>query len=132
MALWSASSGVRHLLDAVDAAFGLPRASLVRARARGLLGVFVLVVLAAVVVALLGLAPDLPAWVSWLRYPLVVGVVLLGCAVLYRPGGATGRCPSGRAGGHRDVGARLDRAWPCTSAGAPTSRRPTGPSPRSS
>lgn len=95
VALWSASSGVRHLLDAVDAAFGLPRASLVRARARGLVGVFVLVALAAVVVALLGLAPDLPGWVSWLRYPLVVGIVLLGCAVLYRPGGATGAAPPG-------------------------------------
>jgi membrane protein len=95
VALWSASSGVRHLLDAVDAAFGLPRASLVRARARGLLGVFVLIALAAVVVALLGLAPDLPAWVSWLRYPLVVGIVVLGCAVLYRPGGASGVAPPG-------------------------------------
>ena len=95
VALWSASSGVRHLLDAVDAAFGLPRAPFVRARARGLLGVAVLVVLTAVVVALLGLAPGLPAWVSWLRYPLVVGVVLLGCAVLYRPGGARGLAPPG-------------------------------------
>lgn len=95
VALWSASSGVRHLLDAVDAAFGLPRASLVRARARGLGGVFVLIVLAAVVVALLGVAPDLSAWVSWLRYPLVAALVLVGCAVLYRPGGATGIAPTG-------------------------------------
>jgi membrane protein len=95
VALWSASSGVRHLLDAVDAAFGLPRASLVRARARGLVGVFVLIVLAAIVVALLGLAPDLPTWVAWLRYPLIVVIVLLGCAVLYRPGGATGVAPPG-------------------------------------
>jgi membrane protein len=95
VALWSASSGVRHLLDAVDAAFGLPRASLVRARARGLAGVFVLIVLAAVVIGLLGVAPDLSAWVSWLRYPLVVLIVLAGCAVLYRPGGASGLTPPG-------------------------------------
>jgi membrane protein len=95
VALWSASSGVRHLLDAVDAAFGRPRASLVRARVRGLAGVFALVVLAAVVVALLGLAPDLSPWVSWLRYPTVVLIVLLGCAVLYRPGGAEGIAPPG-------------------------------------
>lgn len=95
VALWSASSGVRHLLDAVDAAFGLPRASLLRARARGLAGVFVLIVLAAVVIALLGVAPDLSPWLSWLRYPLVVAVVLIGCAALYRPGGATGLAPPG-------------------------------------
>lgn len=95
VALWSASSGVRHLLEAVDAAFGRPRASFVRARARGMVGVFVLVVLTAIVVALLGLAPGLPGWVSWLRYPLVAAVVLLGCAVLYRPGGATGPAPAG-------------------------------------
>jgi membrane protein len=95
VALWSASSGVRHLLDAVDGAFGLPRASLVRARARGLVGVLVLVVLAAIVVALLGVAPGASGWVSWLRYPLVVAIVLLGCAALYRPGGASGVAPPG-------------------------------------
>jgi len=95
VALWSASSGVRHLLDAVDLAFGLPRAAFVRARIRGLLGVLALVVAAAVVVGLLALAPDLPGWVSWLRYPLVIAVVLLGCAVLFRPGGASGLAPPG-------------------------------------
>jgi len=95
VALWSASSGVRHLLDAVDLAFGRPRVSLVRARARGLLGVLVLTVAAAVVVGLLGVAPDLSAWVGWLRYPLAAGVVLLGCAALYRPGGARGPAPVG-------------------------------------
>ena len=95
LALWSASSGVRHLLDAVDAAFGLPRATLVRARARGLIGVLVIVVVAAVMVALLGAAPDLPAWVSWIRYPVMAAVVLVGCAVLYRPGGASGLAPPG-------------------------------------
>src|SRR5215218_9248078 len=95
VALWSASSGVRHLLDAVDMAFGRPRVSWVRARARGLVGVFGLVVVAALVVGLLALAPDLPAWISWLRYPLVVAIVLLGCALLYRRGGATGPAPPG-------------------------------------
>jgi len=95
LALWSASSGVRHLLDAVDAAFGLPRATLVRARARGLIGVFVIVIVAAVTIGLLGAAPCRPAAVTWLRYPVVIAVVLVGCAVLYRPGGASGFTPPG-------------------------------------
>jgi membrane protein len=86
---------VRHLLEAVDAAFARPRAPFVRARVRGLLGVLALVGSAAVVIGLLTLAPDLPAWVSWLRYPLVAAVVLVGCAVLYRPGGASGMAPPG-------------------------------------
>ena len=95
VALWSASSGIRHLLDARDMAFGLPKPPYVRGRIRGLLGVLAVIVAAALVVGLLGLAPDLPAWVSWLRYPLAAAVVLLGCAVLYRPGGATGLAPPG-------------------------------------
>ena len=95
LAVWSASSGVRHLLDAVDLAFGLPRATLVRARLRGVLGMLALLVAAALVVGLLAVAPGLSAWISWLRYPLVIAVVLLGCGRLYRPGGAHGLAPAG-------------------------------------
>lgn len=95
LAVWSASSGVRHLLDAVDLAFGLPRVKLVRARVRGVLGMLALVVAAAIVVGLLSVAPDLSGWISWLRYPLIVAVVLLGCGRLYRPGGARGPAPVG-------------------------------------
>jgi membrane protein len=95
VALWSASSGVRHLLDAIDAAFGLPRAGWVRARTRGLVGVLVLVVFAAVLVALLAAADGAPVWVSWLRYPAAFVVVVLGCAALYRRGGAQGVAPLG-------------------------------------
>ena len=95
LSLWSASSGVRHLLDAVDMAFGRPRIAYVRGRIRGLLGVLAVIVAAAIVIGLLAVLPDAPPWVSWLRYPLVTAVVLLGCAVLYRPGGATGPAPPG-------------------------------------
>jgi membrane protein len=95
VALWSASSGVRHLLDALDMAFGVPRASLVRSRIRGLAGVVVLVVGAAVLVAVLGVAPDLDARVAWVRYVLVLAMVVAGCALLYRPGGARGLAPPG-------------------------------------
>jgi membrane protein len=95
LAVWSASSGVRHLLDAVDLAFGLPRATLVRARLRGVLGMLALIVAAALVVGLLSIAPDVNGWVSWVRYPLIVAVVLFGCGRLYRPGGARGLLPAG-------------------------------------
>jgi membrane protein len=50
---------------------------------------------AAIVVAVLALAPDLSRWISWIRYPIVITIVLLGCAGLYRPGGARGAAPPG-------------------------------------
>jgi membrane protein len=95
VALWSASSGVRHLLDAVDGAVGRRRPGWVRARARGLLGVVALVVAAAAVVAIMGVASGAPTWISWLRFPLAFLVVLLGCAALYRRAGARGATPPG-------------------------------------
>jgi len=95
VALWSASTGVRHLIDAVDLAFGLPRASFVRARIRGLAGVAALTAAGAAVVGLLTVAPDVPGWLSWVRYVLVLALVLVGCALLYRRGGARGLAPPG-------------------------------------
>jgi len=95
VALWSASSGVRHLLEAIDSAFGRPRAGWVRARSRGVLGVVVLVVATAGLVALLDVASGAPGWVTWLRFPAAFAVVLLGCAALYRRGGAQGLAPPG-------------------------------------
>jgi membrane protein len=95
VALWSASSGVRHLLEAIDSAFGLPRPRWVWARARGLLGVVALVVACAILVAVLDVASGAPTWVAWLRYPAAFAVVLLGCAALYRRGGARGLAPAG-------------------------------------
>lgn len=88
VALWSASSGVRHLLVAVDAALGRPRTGLVRTRVRGLIGSLVLVVVAAVVVAVLAALPAAWPWLAWLRYPTVVLLSFVGCVGLYRSDGS--------------------------------------------
>ncbi|HEY6531814.1 MAG TPA: YihY/virulence factor BrkB family protein [Acidimicrobiales bacterium] len=95
IALWSASSGVRHLLDAIDAAVGRPRLGWVRARTRGLLGVLAVVLVSAIVVAVMGIASGAPDWIGWLRFPVAFVIVLLGCAVLYRRAGARGATPPG-------------------------------------
>lgn len=95
IALWSASSGVRHLLDSIDGAIGRSRPGWVRARGRGLLGVALLVVVSAMLIGLMQAASDAPTWVAWLRFPGAFAVVLFGCALLYRRGGARGWAPPG-------------------------------------
>jgi membrane protein len=95
IALWSASSGVRHLLDAVDGAIGRTRPGVVRARGRGLVGVVAVVVFGTAVVAVMQAAEGAPPWAAWLRFPAAFAVVLFGCALLYRRGGARGATPPG-------------------------------------
>ena len=124
IALWSASSGVRHLLEAIDSAFGRPRAGWVRARSRGLLGVLVLVVVTAGLVALLDVASGAPGWVAWLRFPAAFVVVLLGCAALYRRGGRED-WPRPAPSWPRSSGPPAPSVSRCTSSGVPISRPPT-------
>ncbi len=94
LALWSASSGIRHLLEAINAAYAEPPEPFVKARLRALglaLGAVV------VVVAMIGALTVLPALagqvsdlartvVSWARWPLIAAAMVVVLAVLYRMG----------------------------------------------
>jgi membrane protein len=95
VALWSASTGVAHLVSAVNAAFDEEDRRKAWRR-RGLsvcltLGVLAFGVVAVVVIAVLPSAlagSDLAAGTRWaidvLRWPLLAGGMLVGLAVLYR------------------------------------------------
>ena len=95
VALWSASSGMKHLMEAINTAYD-------EDETRGFLkvrGVALLLTLGAVVfvVAMIGLIVAVPAWLeavnlgaaaSWainlLRWPLMLAAFIAGLAVLYR------------------------------------------------
>ena len=79
VALWSASSGVRHLMESIRAAYGESRQHFVRLRAQALLlavaGVVFLAVLVAaltVVPTIVGrLSPGAASFSSYVRWPLI-------------------------------------------------------------
>jgi membrane protein len=97
-ALWTTSSGVGHLLEAVRRAYGVPvEASLVRGRLRAVAYAVVGALVAVVVVALLAVVPALarahvPGVVEtvllWLRWPFLAVVMVVVLAQVYRHGSA--------------------------------------------
>lgn len=91
LALWSASSGMGHLLDAVNVAYGEhDDRGFVRKRAMALAFTFAAVVF--VLFALGGLvalpavldAVDLPGWLQIVYWPILLAGFVCGLAVLYR------------------------------------------------
>lgn len=92
VSLWSASSGIGHLANAVRAAYGEPPRTFVQARLRALLLAAGAVLVLAVLIGTLTVLPPLLREVSeplgdvmsWLRWPLVALVFLVAAAVLYR------------------------------------------------
>jgi membrane protein len=104
LAMWAANKGTRTILLAVQAVFE-PRqaANIVRVNFRALLltvgaiifGVVAVAALIALptIVRLLGLATPALRLLSWLRWPVLAGVLLLGLAFVYRSSRA--HAPSG-------------------------------------
>jgi membrane protein len=92
VALWSASSGVGHLMDSVNAAYGETSAGFVRARAKALAVALGGVVALAVLFGALTVAPPLArsvngtlgVLVSFLRWPVIAIVMMVMLAVFYR------------------------------------------------
>ena len=76
VALWSASSGVRHLMESIRAAYGEPRQHFVRLRAQALLLAVAGVVFLAVLIAALTIVPSIVEPCRARR-----GVVLVVCAL---------------------------------------------------
>jgi membrane protein len=92
VALWSASSGVGHLMDSVNAAYGETSAGFVKARAKALAVALGGVVALAVLFGALTVAPSLArsvndtfgTLVSFLRWPVIAVVMMAMLAVFYR------------------------------------------------
>jgi membrane protein len=92
VALWSASSGVRHLMESIRAAYGEPRQSFVRLRAQALLLAVAGVVFLAVLVAALTVVPTIlrrvapdATWLSsYVRWPVIAALMVAALGVLYR------------------------------------------------
>ncbi len=92
VALWSASSGVRHLMESIRAAYGESRQHFVRLRAQALLlavaGVAFLAVLVAALTILptiLGrVAPAAGSFSAYLRWPVIAVLMAAALGVLYR------------------------------------------------
>jgi membrane protein len=97
LALWSASSGVRNLMEALNVVYGeRERRGFLRFYGTALLltiaaivGVAIamtIVVAVPMVVRFLGLGSVLGAMVDYARWPVVAATVMLGLAVIYRYG----------------------------------------------
>jgi membrane protein len=94
VALWSASSGVGHLLEAVNAAYGEAPESFVKARLRSLVlalgGVLVMVIVVGALTVLPGLVGQVSSALRtaavWARWPLIAVVMIGVLAVVYRSG----------------------------------------------
>lgn len=92
VALWSASSGVRHLMESVRIAYREPRQRFVRLRAQALLlAIGGILLLAALVVALTVLpsivgriSPNLESVSSYVRWPVVAVLIAAATGVIYR------------------------------------------------
>jgi membrane protein len=90
-ALWSASSGVRHLMESIDVAYAAPLHGWVVLRAKALVvavsGIVVMVVLVALLTVVPSLTEDLGrahTLALVLRWPVVALVMMAVLAVLYR------------------------------------------------
>jgi membrane protein len=92
IALWSASSGVRHLMESVRVAYREPRQRFVRLRAQALLlavaGVLLLaalVVALTVVPAVVGrIAPNAGTLSAYVRWPVIAVLIAAATGVVYR------------------------------------------------
>jgi membrane protein len=91
VALWSASSGVRHLMESIDVAYAAPLHGFVALRAKALAvavaGILVMVGLVAVLTIVPSLTEDLGrahTVALVLRWPVVALVMMVVLAVLYR------------------------------------------------
>jgi membrane protein len=91
VALWSASSGVRHLMESIDVAYAAPLHGFVALRAKALAvavaGILVMVVIVGVLTVAPSLTEDLGrahTLALVLRWPVVGLVMLAVLAVLYR------------------------------------------------
>lgn len=104
LAFWSASAGIRNLMEALNVAYderetrGFVRfygtALLLTAGAIVGVGVAIAIVVAVpLVIRLLGLDTGLGAVISYVRWPIVAVCVTLGIAVLYRFGPCRERAP---------------------------------------
>ena len=94
VALWSASSGVGHLIEAINAAYAEPSESFIKAKLRALVLALGAVVVVVVMIGALTVLPALAGQVSetlrtvalWVRWPLIALVMVVVLAVLYRSG----------------------------------------------
>ena len=92
IALWSASSGVRHLMESVRIAYREPRQRFVRLRAQalllavaGILLLTVLVVALTVVPSLVGrIAPNSGTLAAYVRWPVIAVLIAAATGVIYR------------------------------------------------
>jgi len=91
VALWSASSGVRHLMESIDVAYAAPVHGFVALRAKALVVAVSGIVSTVGLVGVLTLAPSLTEDLGrahtvavWLRWPVVALVMMIVLAVLYR------------------------------------------------
>jgi membrane protein len=91
VALWSASSGVRHLMESIDVAYAAPLHGWVALRAKALAVAVAGIVVMVVLVALLTVVPTLTEDLGTthtaalvLRWPVVALVMIVVLAVLYR------------------------------------------------
>ena len=97
LALWSANSGMKAMMDALNVAYeekekrGFIKLNLVSLTFTVAAIVFLLLAMGAVVVvplvlAYVGLGGESQMLLSWLRWPLLIAMIILGLAVLYRFG----------------------------------------------
>ena len=92
VALWSASSGVRHLMESIRAAYGEDRQHFVRLRAQALLLAVAGVVFLALLIATLTIVPSIvsraapgaAAFSSYVRWPVIAVLMAAALGVLYR------------------------------------------------
>jgi membrane protein len=91
-ALWSASSGVRHLMESIDTAYAEPADGFVKLRAKAVVlalgGIVVLALLVGALTVLPALADEISSVVgtiaTWARWPIIALVMVAVLAVLYR------------------------------------------------